>query len=85
MNKTKQMPLKELRLAMGKTQKEIADLLSTKQEQISRLEMSKDMRLSTLIKYFRAMELKLKLIVETKDHEIIEIVGLNQIEGDKNG
>lgn len=54
--------LKDLRLAMHKTQVELADVLHIGQESVSRLEQRSDMLLSTLRSYVEAMGGKLELV-----------------------
>jgi transcriptional regulator with XRE-family HTH domain len=54
--------LKDLRLAMQKTQVELAEALHIGQESVSRLEQRSDMLLSTLRGYVEAMGGKLELV-----------------------
>jgi transcriptional regulator with XRE-family HTH domain len=50
-----EMDLKELRIAAGRTQKELAEALEQAQGEISRLEQRKDFHLSTLRRYVKAL------------------------------
>lgn len=50
-----EMTLRDLRIAMEKTQQELCELLHMKQDGISRLERRSDMLLSTLEKYVEAL------------------------------
>lgn len=61
------MLLSELRKEMGFTQDELADLLSIRQEGISRIERRPDLLLSTLQNYVAAIGGKLRLVVEFPD------------------
>lgn len=54
--------LKDLRLAMRKTQVELAEVLHIGQESVSRLEQRSDMLLSTLRGYVEAMGGTLELV-----------------------
>lgn len=50
-----EMTLRDLRLALEKTQEDLGEILHMKQDGISRLEKRSDMLLSTLSKYISAM------------------------------
>ncbi len=65
--------LKDLRLAMQKTQVELADTLHVGQESISRLEKRSDMLLSTLRSYVEAMGGKLELVAHFPDRPPVVI------------
>jgi predicted transcriptional regulator len=54
--------LKNLRQAVGRTQKELAARLGVGQDIISRIERRSDMLLSTLRRYVEAMGSKLELV-----------------------
>ena len=72
--KTKQMlsemPLQELRQARHLSQERIADVLLTKQANISRLEQRTDMYISTLRSYIEAMGGQLDIIARFPDGEV---------------
>jgi DNA-binding XRE family transcriptional regulator len=73
----KEMPLQELRQALHMSQERLADLLGTKQTNVSQIERRTDMYISTLRSYIEAMGGKLDIIAcfpEGKIH-------INQFEG----
>ena len=74
-----EMTLRDLRLALQKTQPELGVTLHMKQDGISRLENRSDMLLSTLNKYIHAMGGTLKLIAEFPGRPSIEIHGVADI------
>ncbi len=57
-----EMDLRELRLAAGLTQEQVAAALKAAQSEISRIEKRDDCRLSTLRSYVRALGGELELI-----------------------
>jgi transcriptional regulator with XRE-family HTH domain len=57
------LSLQELRKALNITQKDVADTLHIEQNNVSRLERRKDMRLSTLKEFIEALGCELSLIV----------------------
>jgi transcriptional regulator with XRE-family HTH domain len=59
-----------LRRMAGVTQVELADALGTSQGQISRLEKQRDMLLSTLGAYLRALGLDAKIVVEVGEQTV---------------
>jgi len=65
--------LKDLRVAMRKTQVELAETLHVGQESISRLEKRSDMLLSTLRSYVEAMGGKLELVAQFPDRPPVVI------------
>lgn len=67
------MTLRDLRLALKKTQEDLGIALHMKHDGISRLEKRSDMLLSTLNKYIHAMGGTLKLIAEFPDRPSVEI------------
>ena len=75
-----EMTLRDLRLALHKTQQELGAALHMKQDGISRLENRSDMLLSTLNKYIHAMGGTLKLIAEFPGRPSIEIHGVAAIQ-----
>lgn len=74
-----EMTLRDLRLALKKTQEDLGAVLHMKQDGISRLEKRSDMLLSTLNKYIHAMGGSLKLIAEFPDRPSVEIHGVAEI------
>jgi DNA-binding XRE family transcriptional regulator len=58
----REMDLRDLREAAGKTQEEMAEALKTVQPEISRLERRDDYRISTLQKYVTALGGSLELV-----------------------
>lgn len=65
--------LKDLRLAMQKTQVDLATTLHVGQDTISRLEKRSDMLLSTLRAYIEAMGGKLELVAHFPDRPPVTI------------
>jgi DNA-binding XRE family transcriptional regulator len=74
-----EMTLRDLRIALEKTQQELGAALHIKQDGISRLENRSDMLLSTLNKYIGAMGGTLKLIAEFPGRPSIVIHGVSDI------
>ncbi len=74
-----EMTLRDLRLALNKTQQDLCEILHIKQEGISRLESRSDMLLSTLNKYIEAMGETLKLTAEFPDRPPVVIHGVADI------
>jgi transcriptional regulator with XRE-family HTH domain len=72
----KEMPLNELRQAHQMSQERLAELLSTKQANVSRMERRTDMYISTLRSYIEAMGGELDIIARFPDGE----VHINQFE-----
>ncbi|WP_347251276.1 helix-turn-helix transcriptional regulator [Legionella sp.] len=71
-----EMTLRDLRLALEKTQEDLGAILHMKQDGISRLEKRSDMLISTLNKYISAMGGSLKLVAEFPDRSPVEIHGI---------
>tara|TARA_B110000879_G_C11066218_1_gene468764 strand:+ start:325 stop:660 length:336 start_codon:yes stop_codon:yes gene_type:complete len=71
-----ELTLRDLRLALDKTQIELCKVLDMKQDGISRLEHRSDMLMSTLGKYINAMGGNLKIIAEFPDRAPVQIKGL---------
>lgn len=65
-----EMPLRELRQAHKLSQERIAEILLTKQANISRLEQRTDMYISTLRSYIEAMGGELDIIARFPDGEV---------------
>ncbi|HHU0101978.1 TPA: helix-turn-helix domain-containing protein [Legionella pneumophila] len=74
-----EMTLRDLRLALEKTQEDLGEILHMKQDGISRLEKRSDMLISTLNKYISAMGGSLKLMAEFPDRAPVEIHGIAEI------
>lgn len=72
----KEMPLQELRQALQMSQERIAEILDTKQANVSRLERRTDMYISTLRSYIEAMGGELDIVARFPDGE----VHINQFE-----
>lgn len=74
-----EMTLRDLRLALEKTQEDLGAILHMKQDGISRLEKRSDMLISTLSKYISAMGGSLKLMAEFPNRAPVEIHGIADI------
>jgi hypothetical protein len=74
-----EMTLRDLRLALEKTQAEMSLKLHIKQDGVSRLEHRSDMLLSTLKKYINAMGGTLKLTAEFPNRTPVLIQALTEI------
>src|SRR5271170_1603563 len=72
----KEMPLQELRQAHQMSQERMAELLHTKQANVSRIERRTDMYISTLRSYIEAMGGQLDIIAKFPDGEVY----INQFE-----
>lgn len=66
----REMPLQELRLARGLSQKTLAELLHIQQPAVAKLEKRTDMYLSTLRNHIRAMGGELDVIARFPDGEV---------------
>jgi Rad3-related DNA helicase len=75
-----EMTLRDLRLALKKTQEDLGTVLHMKQDGISRLEKRSDMLISTLNKYISAMGGTLKLTAEFPNRPSVEIHGIADIQ-----
>lgn len=73
---SEEMTLRDLRLALEKTQQDLSEVLHIKQDGISRLEKRSDMLISTLSKYISAMGGSLKLTAEFPDRAPVQIQGI---------
>jgi transcriptional regulator len=67
----KEMPMQELRQARHLSQERMADILDTKQANISQIERRTDMYISTLRSYIEAMGGELKVVAAFPDGEIV--------------
>jgi len=65
-----EMPLQELRQAKHLSQEHLANILATKQANVSRLERRTDMYISTLRSYIEAMGGKLEIVARFPDGAI---------------
>ncbi|WP_131783654.1 transcriptional regulator [Legionella gresilensis] len=74
-----EMTLRDLRLALSKTQEDLGAILHMKQDGVSRLEKRSDMLISTLNKYISAAGGSLKLIAEFPDRAPVEIHGITEL------
>lgn len=81
---SEEMTLRDLRLALHRTQEDLSEILHIKQEGISRLEKRSDMLISTLSKYIEAMGGSLKLMAEFPNRFPVEIHGISHIKSEKN-
>lgn len=70
--------LRELRLATGKVQAEIAAALNIRQPSISKLEKQTDMHLSTLRSYVEAIGGELELVVRLPHGGWIRLSGVGE-------
>jgi transcriptional regulator with XRE-family HTH domain len=61
------MPLQELRIAKRLSQEHLAEVLDTKQANISRIERRTDMYISTLRNYIEAMGGELEIVAKFRD------------------
>jgi len=75
-----EMTLRDLRLALHKTQNDIGARLHIGQDGISRLEKRSDMLISTLGKYISALGGTLKITAEFPDRPAVTIHGISDIE-----
>lgn len=75
----REMSLRDLRKALGKTQVALAARLGIKQENVSRIEQRSDMLLSTLDSYLRSMGGRLRLIAEFEGRPPVELTGLADV------
>ena len=66
----KAMPLQELRQAHQLSQERLAELLSTKQANVSRIERRTDMYISTLRSYIEAMGGQLDIVARFPEGEV---------------
>ena len=71
-----EMSLRGLRKAIGKTQSTVAKRLRVGQEAVSKVEMRKDMLISTLREWVGAIDGELELVVRFPDRPAVRIEGL---------
>ena len=71
-----EMTLRDLRLALQKTQQDLGDALHMSQDGVSRLEKRSDILLSTLNKYITALGGSLKIMAEFPNRPTIFIQGI---------
>lgn len=65
-----QMPLQELRQARDLSQVRLAEILNTKQANVSRIERRADMYISTLRSYIRAMGGDLNIVAQFPEGDV---------------
>lgn len=65
-----EMPLQELRQARSMSQERLAEVLDTKQANISRIERRADMYVSTLRSYIEAMGGELNIVAKFPDGQV---------------
>lgn len=75
----REMSLRDLRKALGKTQVAMAGELGIKQENVSRIEQRSDMLLSTLNGYLRSMGGRLRLVAEFEGRPPVELAGFGSM------
>lgn len=75
-----EMTLQDLRKARSLTQERMAELLSIRQDSVSRLEKRTDLLLSTLRSYIKAMGGELQLTVTFPERPPINLIGLAELE-----
>jgi transcriptional regulator with XRE-family HTH domain len=73
------LTLQELRKEAGLTQVSVSEILGIPQSNVSRLESSSDMLLSTLRSYVEAVGGKLNLVIELPDKQPIELGGFGDL------
>ncbi len=76
---SQEMTLRDLRLALEKTQKDLCESLHITQDGVSRLEKRSDLLLSTLNKYIEALGGKLKITAEFPNRPTVSIHLLSDI------
>ncbi len=74
-----EMPLQELRKARHLSQERLAEVLETKQANVSRMERRTDMYISTLRSYIEAMGGKLDIVARFPEGEI-KIIQFKEID-----
>jgi len=74
-----EMSLRELRVAIGKTQTAVARKLHVGQEAVSKIEKRSDVFISTLRGYLRAMGGDLVLIAQFPDRPPVSLEGLGVV------
>lgn len=70
--------LQELRKALGVTQEELADRLAVSQNSISGIESRKDMKLSTLMSYIKALGGDLEVTVRLEGQDPIKLTAFSE-------
>jgi hypothetical protein len=74
-----EMTLRDLRLALDKTQTAVGEELNMNQEGVSRLERRSDMLLSTLRKYVRSMGGEIKITAEFPGKPSVSLQGFSDL------
>jgi transcriptional regulator with XRE-family HTH domain len=78
----REMTLRDLRIAMNRTQVEIAKKMGVGQDTVSRYESRADLMLSTLERYVTAMGGKLTLLAEFPNRKPTRIRTLGELKAD---
>jgi predicted XRE-type DNA-binding protein len=73
------MALQELRKVVGLTQVEVAEKLGMPQSNVSRLEKSSDMLLSTLRSYVEAVGGKMEIAIELPERPSVKLQNMGDI------
>ena len=73
-----EMTRQQLRVALKRTQVEVARALGINQDSVSRLEQRADIHLSTLRKYVKALGGDLSLIAEFPNHAPVRLGGITE-------
>lgn len=71
------LTLQELRKRKHVTQKDLAELLGINQENVSRLERRKDLRLSTIREYVEALGGEIKIVAVFPNEQSVSIIDNN--------
>ena len=71
-----EMTRQQLRVALRRTQVEVANALGINQDSVSRLEQRADILLSTLRKYVEALGGNLSIIAEFPDQRPVKLAGI---------
>ena len=75
-----ELTLKELRKARNITQTNLSKLLGIGQDQVSKMEKRKDLKLSTIAEYVEAIGGSLSLIVDFPDRKPVVLTGITHSE-----
>ncbi len=76
-----EMSLRELRIAMGKTQAQLARKLRKPQATVSRMERQSDMLISTLDKVVHALGGRVRIVAELPGRRPLYVTGLADLGG----
>lgn len=75
-----EMTRRQLRVALQRTQVDVAKALGITQDSVSRLEQRADVLLSTLRNYIEALGGSLSIIAEFPDHAPVQLTGIAEEE-----